>query len=234
MYINKQWNRLRCIIQSIYFNFHYLPFKQAIHLPILLYKPRLLDLKGKVKIQGDIKYGMIRLGFPTVPLYPNSGIMFENHGGTIVFDGTCYIGNNSALSIGVKGECTIGACFRANTSLKLVCFHRIQIGDRVRFGWDCLIMDTDFHKLTKLSGGYSKGYGSVSIGSNNWLGNGCVILKRTLTPNYTVVSARTILDKPIDVPEYSIIGQKREIEIKVTGLWRNIDDDKIDYKSTIN
>ena len=42
---------LRYIIATIYFNFHYLPFRQAIFLPVYLRKPKLLTLKGKVIIQ---------------------------------------------------------------------------------------------------------------------------------------------------------------------------------------
>lgn len=38
------------IIPTIYFNFHYLPFKQAIKLPILLCKPTLLRCEGQVII----------------------------------------------------------------------------------------------------------------------------------------------------------------------------------------
>lgn len=37
---------LRSIIPTIYFNFHYLPFRQAIKLPIILYKPHLKLMKG--------------------------------------------------------------------------------------------------------------------------------------------------------------------------------------------
>ena len=51
----KMWEHrrdLRSILQSVYFNFHYLPFSQAARLPILLYKPRLLKLQGNVKIGG--------------------------------------------------------------------------------------------------------------------------------------------------------------------------------------
>ena len=111
--IKKQWkNRriLRSILPSVYFNFHYLPFSQAIKMPILLYKPKLLKLKGDIKIgEGKIKFGMIRLGFPTVSLYPNTGIVYENHGGTIVFNGKCTIGNNSAISIGSKGCVEFGS-----------------------------------------------------------------------------------------------------------------------------
>lgn len=43
---------LRSVLSSIYFNFHYLPFRQAMRLPILLYKPKLLKMKGNVKIGG--------------------------------------------------------------------------------------------------------------------------------------------------------------------------------------
>ncbi len=218
---------LRSIFKTIYFNFHYLPFTQAIRLPILLYKPRLLKLKGKVIIQGDVKYGMIKLGFPRVSLYPNSGVMIENHGGTIVFKGMCYIGNNSYISIGEKGFCSIGSNIVASTTFRIVCYHNIELGNRNRFGWDCMFMDTDFHKLTKLAGGYSKGYAKIRTGSNNWFGNGCLIMKRTETPDYCVVSARTVLAGRVDVPEYCVVGQKNEIVIKATGVWRNVDDSKL-------
>ena len=95
---------LRYILHSVFFNFHYLPFHEAVKLPILLYKPKLLKLKGTIKIKQEDKigFGMIRLGFPEVSLYPNTGIVFENYGGTVVFKGQCCIGNNSYLSIGPK------------------------------------------------------------------------------------------------------------------------------------
>ena len=220
---------LRSIFKSIYFNFHYLPISQAVHLPILLYKPRLLELKGQIQIQGGVKYGMIRLGFPIVSIYPNSGITIENHGGTIVFNGRCSIGNNSSISMGKKAYCSMGSNFIASTSFRLVCYDNIQFGEKCRLGWDCMVMDTDFHKLTKVAGGYSKGHAPICIGKNNWFGNGCLIMKRTETPNFCISSARTILSGKVDVPEYSVIGQKRGVEIIASGLWRNVDDDKINY-----
>ena len=64
---------LKYIIPTIYFNFHYLPFKQAILLPVYLRKPKLLTLKGRVIIQnggGRIWPGMIRLGGFGVSIYP--------------------------------------------------------------------------------------------------------------------------------------------------------------------
>ena len=46
---------LRAIISSLYFNFKYLPFNQALKLPILLYKPYFKELKGKVVIDSNIE-----------------------------------------------------------------------------------------------------------------------------------------------------------------------------------
>lgn len=230
--VSKIWSHrriLRSLFKSIYFNFHYLPFWQAIRLPILLYKPKFLDLKGSVVIDADtIRFGMIRMGFPMVSLFPNSGITIENHGGTIIFNGKCQIGNNSAISMGM-GKLTFGSGFCATTSLKIACYYNITFNDNVLIGWDCLFMDTDFHKLAKLSGGYSKGYGEIFIGKNNWFGCKCVVLKNTRTPDYCTVTATSLLNKNYDVPEYSVIGTSSHIEVKVKDVYRKIGDDKIIY-----
>lgn len=220
---------LRSIFSSIYFNFHYLPFKQAIKMPIILYKPKLLKCKGEIKIEGKIKTAMIQWGKDNVSLYPNSGIVYENHGGTIIFKGECFVGNNSFISIGGSGMVIFGDKFTASTTLRLTSYDRIEFEDRVLCGWDILIMDTDFHKLTKLSGGYSRGHAPIHIGSNNWFGNGCRIMKRTTTPDYCVISAGTILSGPVSAPSYSVVGNDSHVVVKATGVWRNVDDDVIEY-----
>ena len=218
---------LRSLPYSLYFNLHYLPLKAAVRLPILLYKPRLLSLKGQVKIEGRLKYGLVRLGFPTVSLYPNSGITFENHGGTVVFKGSCIIGNASALSIGSKGRVEFGDGFVATTAFRLTSYDGITFGRHCLVGWDCLFLDTDFHKLTKLSGGHSRGHAPITIGSDNWFGNGCRIMKRTKTPDCCTVAAGTTLSGPVNVPPYSVIGTKHEIVTISNCLWRNPEDDTI-------
>lgn len=88
---------LRSIIPTVYFNFHYLPFRQAIKLPIFLYKPHLKLMKGTITIHGGATTGMIRLGKNQVSIYPNSGIMLELRG-KIIFNGRCSIGNNSYIT----------------------------------------------------------------------------------------------------------------------------------------
>ena len=85
---NNYWV-LRYLPQTIYFNFHYLPFSQAIHMPILLYKPKFVKLKGSIIIESEkIHTGMIKLGVNNVSIYPNNGISIELDG-NIHFKGTC-------------------------------------------------------------------------------------------------------------------------------------------------
>lgn len=53
--LRRYLQELRYIVPTLYFNFHYLPWRQAIKLPIVLYKPHLLACKGKVRIA----YGLV-------------------------------------------------------------------------------------------------------------------------------------------------------------------------------
>lgn len=235
--LKKIWeNRwiLRSIIQSIFFNFYYLPFRQAIKLPILLYKPHFITLKGKVIISSPIvKTGMIRLGKRIVPIYPNNGIIFENNGGTIEFKGKCVIGNNSAISIGEKAKIEIGNKFVATTTLKIISCHHITFGEKVLVGWECTFMDTDFHTMKKINGGYTKGYAPIKIGNNNWFGTKCHVMKRTETPDYCTISAMTLLNKKYNYPPYTVIGGSPATDMAY-GVYRDEDDDTIDFPDCRN
>lgn len=233
-FLKKLWDRrwwLRSLPYSIWFNFHYFPFKQAWKLPIMLYKPRLLKCEGSIEIRSDkIKTGMIALGKNIVSLYPNSGVTIEiKGGGRMIFEGKCSVGNNSAISVANKGCLKFGEDFSSSTSLKIACYHSMEFGDHVRVGWDCLFMDTDFHKMTKVAGGYSKGYGPIKIGKNNWIATKCHVMKHTSTPDYCIVSACTKLSGKVDAPEYSIVGNETSVKVLRTGIWRNVDDQDIEY-----
>lgn len=128
--LRRYLQELRFIIPTLYFNFRYLPWRQAIKLPIVLYKPHLLACKGKVRIEpedGYIRHGMIRMGFRRVSIYPNNGITWDNHGGTVIFRGNCILGNDSYVSFGPKSTVDIGYEFRSYARLKLASYHRMTM-----------------------------------------------------------------------------------------------------------
>lgn len=209
--IKKIWkNRklFRYIIHSLYFNFHYLPFKQALKLPILLYKPDLLSTKGKIILDcKNIKFGQIRMGFRTCSIYPNSGFVWENHGGTIIFKGKCRIGNDSYLSIGEKSTVIFGDDFRNTAGLKLVSYRGIRFGTKTSLGWGVLIMDTNFHPLYDIKNKkYKRASGPIEIGDYNWFGTGCKIMHSVITPERCIFGMNTIITRNCEMKSYCVMG----------------------------
>lgn len=218
---------IRSLFYTIYFNFHYLPLKQAIKLPILLYKPSLIDVKGKVVIDTPIiTTGMIKLGWDSVSLYyPNNkcGVVFENHGGIIVFKGGGIIGSGSAISIGPHGYLELGDNFLFSANAKIVSYNKINIGKYFRGAWEIIIMDTDLHQTVNVeTGKRSKINGEISIGNNNWFGIRTFVLKRTKTPDFCIVTAYTILNRALEYDSYCMVGGN-PLELKKQGVYRDLE-----------
>jgi acetyltransferase-like isoleucine patch superfamily enzyme len=143
---------------------------------------------------------MIQLGHFQVSLYPNSGILLELRG-KIIFHGKCSIGNNSFISTGEQSILEFGKNFSSTTTLRLTCYDHIKFCDNVLVGWNCMFMDIDFHRLTRVDGKPVNGYGPITIGKNTWIANGCRILKNTSIPDNSVIAAYTILSGRVETPE---------------------------------
>jgi len=219
-------------IYSLYFNFHYLPFRQAIKLPIVLFRPKLLKCKGEVILGSDIiKTGMIQLGEHLVSLYPQKGMVWENHGGRIIFNGSCIIGGSSAISIGEKGICSFGDNFRATSGLKLTSHHSVHFGENVLVAWDVIVMDTSFHRMKDRDGNFkSKGYAPIHIGKNNWITTRCMILSGTITPDYCTIGAGCILNKDYSGFPTHILLAGNPVELKASNVWIDLEDhDIVEY-----
>lgn len=215
---------------TIYFNFRHLPFHQAIKLPIFLCMPRILG-KGKYEIIGQVKTGMIKLGFPMVSVFREKGIVLENKG-KIIFKGTVSIGGGSGISVGDTGILNFGDRFANQSGGKIICYHKITFGNIVRLGWQSLICDTDFHTLKSEDGSsYTKGFGEIEIGDEVWIGSYCKLFKNTEIPNRCTIASGTVINKKIDCRPYSLIYPGGGIKVKHTGYYRDIDDDRIIYEN---
>jgi acetyltransferase-like isoleucine patch superfamily enzyme len=212
------------IIKTIYFNFHYLPFKQAIKLPIFLYNPKLKLMNGTVKIEAEkIKPGMIRMGKWIVSLYPNykQGIMWE-HRGVCIFNGKVQIGSGSAISTGLKGKIIFGNNFEATSTFRIASYKQIIMGENCSFSWENIVVDTDFHETIDVTTNKrSNPVKPIIIGDNNWFGIRTMILKGTETPNFCIFGANSLLNKKYDVPEYSLLAGNPAKFIK-EGLYRDL------------
>ncbi len=120
---------------------------------------------------------------------------------------------NVVVSVQPTGNLFIGDNVGFGPNSMIVCHNSISIGNNTIMGPGVYIYDHD-HKFSREEGCKSKDYtyGSVEIGSDCWLGAGCIILKGTKIGRGCVIGAGSVLKG--NYPEYSIITQKKECEIR--------------------
>lgn len=171
--------------------------------------------------------GMIKLGFPTVSIYPNDGIVWENRG-TVTFKGKASIGNSSKISIGKSGNIEFGEAFGATCALKLACYNNIVFRDNVLIGWDCTVSDTDFHTFT-VNGQKTKGYGNILIEENCWIAMQTLILKDTVIPKNSVVGARSTLNKDYTAEGAHVLLAGAPAKIINTNIYYDYSSSQIKY-----
>ena len=214
----------------ILFNFHYLPFKQAIKLPILLYKPKFIRLKGKIKIESKtIRTGMIRMGFRLCGIYPDTGITWENNGGEIIFKGNLIIGNDSYLVFGEKTHVEFGDDFLNTARFRIVSYRGVKFGQSTRCGWDTLIMDTNFHPLYDLvKKEFKRASGKIEIGDYNWFGTQCKVMHSTITPERCIFGMNTIVTRNCIKKPYCVMGGE-PVRILSENVMRDLENDTETY-----
>ena len=218
---------------NLYFNFRYLPFRQAVKLPIIIGKMHLVSCKGKVVIDAPrITPGMIHLGFREVSLYPDNGFTWDNKGATVIFRGHCIIGNDSYFSCGGGSTVDIGDDFVATAGMKLVSYRGIRFGQSARLGWDVVVMDTNFHPLYDMEKKqFKRASGPIDIGDFNWFGQGCHIMHSTATPERCIFGMGTIVTRGCEKESYCVMGGS-PVRVLTRNVMRIIGQDMETYEDT--
>lgn len=218
---------LSSLPSTLYFNFHYLPFRQAIKLPIWIKAAELACMKGQVKIEVDHPTtGMITLGFRAVSIYPKRGIMWENKGGIVIFRGKCRIGNDSYLSIGPNSTVLFGNDFRNSAAMKLVSDNGITFGEHTSMGWDTLLMDSSLHTIINTETGQELPKGSpISIGTYNWFSTGCRIMPGVSTPDRCIFGMNALVTRSSQMKSFCLMGGN-PVKILRENVARNFEEDE--------
>lgn len=201
--------RLR-LLKTIWVNFRLLPLSQAIKLPIYVYgKLNILSLSGKMVILGPIKRGFIKLGIrDRHDLCSTSASLIENNG-TIIIKGKTTFYNGFILKVSKGSTLSLGRNFVVNNNCVLQVVRDVTIGDHVRFAFNVKVMTTDSHFIVDMDKRAIYGNSQpIVIGNSNWLASDVKVFKGTVTPDWTIVTANSILNKDYKktIPENSIIG----------------------------
>lgn len=146
----------------------------------IAHQPVVLRGKGKIVFGDNVNLGVINS-----PLFYNTYAYIESRNKEAVIE----FGNNINI----------------NNSFSAVAEKGIIIQDNVLIGYNCSIMDSDFHNLNPLKRSETDpNPQEVIICKNVFIGNNVVILKGVKIDKNTVVAANTVVTKSF--PANVIIG----------------------------
>lgn len=190
----------RISIKTLYFNFHYLPFRQAIHFPILVSRKVYLKRPyGKIRLDAPASFGLIRIGFGEVGIFDDRySRSIWDVSGLVVFKGKTDLGHGSKIAVSKSGVLEFGKDFTITAESTIIAYKNIRFGENCMLSWDVLIMDTDFHRIMDQNGSIINSDVPISIGNNIWIGCRSVILKGTSIPDNVVIGANSQTHNSLD------------------------------------
>ena len=80
------------------------------------------------------------------------------------------------------------------------------MGRDIQFSWDCLVMDSDTHKIYGNHSGMINPDQEVKIGDKVWIGCRTTILKGCVIPDNCVIGAGSLVTGTEFTPNSIIIG----------------------------
>lgn len=215
-----QWKYRINPFKTLYFNFKYLPFKEAIMFPFLIANNVILRcLDGNVLIEAPHKRGMVRIGFRDMGIQNEKDrktIIDLRSGSSLIFRGKASIGGGARLY--TKGVLSIGDDFYLSLNSTIIAHDYVSIGNNVTVGWDSLIMDTDFHKVYNLENMQPYTMTSpITIHDHCWICNSCQILKGSNIPEDSIIASMSLVNKTLSTPPHSLLAGI-PVQLKKTGI----------------
>ncbi|MCD2260096.1 acyltransferase [Psychroserpens luteolus] len=186
-----------------------LPFRQAKKLPFYFYGSiKFSSLKGSVKISAPIKRGMIGFGQQYEMNTRSKGIAELYLRGRMEFNGFAQFGKDNFIYIKEEAKCVFGNMASIGTSGKLICTNSIVLGNYARFGSECQIIDTNFHKLIDVETKEAFRLSSpIEIGNYNFVSTRVTVLSKTKTPDYCTIASNSLCNKDyIELGNNILIG----------------------------
>ena len=203
------------LLKTLYFNFHYLNFKQAIKLPILIYwRTRFHAVEGGIRLMAPAKTGMLRIGVHLLGTQdPRLSTTVWDVSGTLEVGGLTYIGRGTKLSIGDGATLSLGEGFCVTGNSEIICKKQICFGNNCLVSWSVLLMDTDFHLILDSNNVVTNVPSPIIIGNHAWIGCRSTILKGVSLPEETVVAAGSLISRSFSEKGCVIGGQGRDAAV---------------------
>ncbi len=202
------FKKIISIPKTIYFNFYYLPFKEAIKLPFRVS----YDVKiGKMGRRGCVKIGNldkhICIGLGASYGMGNTTYWSVSDNAIVEFMGDATFGKGTQIV--VDGQLKCGANFYCNANCIINAGKSIIFGDDNLIGWNVTIIDGDGHDVIH-NGKTGDRYEEIKLGNHVWIAAQASILKGTVLQDGCVVAFGGLASKSYQ-QENLLIGGTNKI-----------------------
>lgn len=217
---------VRCVIslpKSIYFCFRYLPFNQAIRIPILIAYDTSITQMGGVSINAEkISPAMIHIGMFDGSFDCGRNIRTTlqlQKGSKLIFNGRAAIARGAVINN--AGVIEFGNNFSSNFGLFISCSKRIAFGNSCLLGWNNHFLDNNGHVIFDSIGNITSVPKEINIGNNVWItsethflsgsaiGDGCVVgYKSFVLRDFSNIEKCLIAGSPSKVLRENIMWKK--------------------------
>lgn len=214
--MNRQFKILLSIPRTLWFNFRFLPFCQAIKFPIwIANNVRIKELhRGCLDLQGKLKIGLIRVGYHEadgVDTYNAHTIINVAKTGRLVFKNDAHIGQGAIIRVNDSGKITFGDNFAISGTTSIIASKSISFGDEVQLSWNSLIMDSDAHRIFDSSGNWINQSKEINIGNKVWIAANTTIMKGVAIADNVIIAANSMVNKSFTENNVIIGGQPAKI-----------------------
>lgn len=211
IYLRKSIPR-RSFWRTLFFNYYFLPYRQAKKLPIFVYgKLKLIQSGGTIEIDcpdDKITKGMIHLNEQVSSAGASGADTVIALGkGKIIFEGKANITRNSKFLFWGGGILRIGEDVYINNGADISCCNQITIGHHSRFGHNVWLTDTAYHFTYNTADNLVKRNNApIVLGHHCWIGAKSTIMKGVHLPPFTTVASNSLVNKSIVDKEGSLLA----------------------------
>lgn len=210
---------------SLFFCLRYLPFRQAIKIPILIHpSTKIAELhRGSIVFTCQVKRSLVTIGFlgSKGRDYQKTYLYIEQ-GGVLQFGGSAVISRGTKFVALEGGKISIGNNFFCNANCFFNCSDNISIGNENMYGWEVKFSDSDGHWIFE-NGVRKPKTGKILTGDKVWIASYSNISKFTEIADGCVVAQNSLVNKKFSVKNTLIAGIPAHV-VKENISWKAEDD----------
>lgn len=194
-------------LKSFYFNFRYLPFQQAVYLPIWITTNfKVIKLKrGQIILDHPYRKNFIFGASGSPGLQEHGGGLYLEPNAKLLLHALCVISQGTVLRCDRDATIELGPNFYCNKNCFLRSANSIKIGDDCSLGWNVQINTNDGHAIRHNDKKVTTS-APITIGNHVWLTSNTIITKGITIPNGCIVAQGAVVTKTIQEPNVLVGG----------------------------